>query len=251
MTMEELITINQLKDILQVDRLTVYRMLKDGRIRGVKVGRQWRVPRSEVTELVKGLPGLGPEIELRPSEILPVHCLQVIQDVFAEMVGVGSLTTDDSGEPLTFVSNPCEFCSLILEQPSGRAACVASWRKLARSQTDEPELTTCHAGLQYARAPIEQNGRRVGIQFAGQFNFGEPDETEEGHRVAELADAHGIDQEKLSRAAKSIHRLQPSDRARVGRWLARVAETFEIIAVERADLIGRLESIANLSNFEN
>lgn len=248
--MEELITINQLTEILQVDRLTVYRMLKDGRIRGVKVGRQWRVPRSEVAEMVRGERELEGPADLHPSEILPVHCLQVIQDVFAEMVDVGSLTTDVNGEPLTEISNSCEFCNLILDQPSGRAACVASWRKLANAKKDEPEFTACHAGLQYARARIEQDSQLIGAQFVGQFYFQDPDEDEQSQRVTSLAELHGIDEVKLQQAAEKLRRIEPRDKSRVSRWLSRVAETFEIIALERADLIGRLESIASLSSLE-
>lgn len=249
--MEELITINQLREILQVGRLTIYRMLKDGRIKGVKVGRQWRVPRSEVYELVKGRNELAEPAELHPSEVLPVHCLQTIQDVFAEMVDVGSLTAETNGEPLTEISNSCEFCNLILEQPSGRAACVASWRKLANTPKTDPEFTKCHAGLQYARARIELNSELIGVQIVGQFHFEDPNEEEARAQVAALAEQHGIDKEKLLQAAKRIRKLDPKDKPRVSRWLSRLAETFEIIGLERADLIGRLEHIATLSTFES
>ena len=249
--MEELITINQLTDILQVDRLTVYRMLKDGRIKGVKVGRQWRVPRSEVTELFQGAGDAEAAADLRPSEVLPVHCLQVIQDVFAEMVGLGSLTTDMYGEPLTGISNSCEFCNLIRETPSGREACVESWRTVVNAAGSQPEFIPCHAGLLYARANIEQNGKAIAAQIAGQFYVERPDEAEDQARVRQLADTHGIDPQQLMKAARRIRRLKRGELGRVGRWLARVAETFEVIALERADLIGRLEGIALLSNFED
>ena len=110
--MDELVTTKQVQNLLQVDRITVYRMLKDGRLSGVKVGSQWRVPRTELQELLLGERSLEvtPERELHPAEILPVHCLQVIQDVFAEMSNVGSLTADPEGQPLTEISNSCEFC---------------------------------------------------------------------------------------------------------------------------------------------
>jgi hypothetical protein len=91
----------------------------------------------------------------------------------------------------------------------------------------------------------------AGVQFAGQFYFEEPDEDEEQQRITALAQTHGIDEGTLLQAAESIHRLKPADRSRVGRWLARVAETFEVIALERAVLISRLESIATLSSFES
>ncbi|MCA9936705.1 MAG: helix-turn-helix domain-containing protein [Anaerolineales bacterium] len=50
--MDDLLTTKQVQDLLQVDRTTVYRMLKDGRITGVKVGQQWRFHRQEVENLL-------------------------------------------------------------------------------------------------------------------------------------------------------------------------------------------------------
>ena len=40
--MNDLLTTRQIEEILKVDRITIYRMLGDGRLRGFKVGGQWR-----------------------------------------------------------------------------------------------------------------------------------------------------------------------------------------------------------------
>ena len=41
--------------ILDLSRRTVYRMMRDGRITGVKMGRgPWRIPRESLTNLVQG-----------------------------------------------------------------------------------------------------------------------------------------------------------------------------------------------------
>ena len=45
--MAELLTTKQLEDLLKIDRITVYRMLNDGRLKCVKIGNQWRFPRNE------------------------------------------------------------------------------------------------------------------------------------------------------------------------------------------------------------
>jgi excisionase family DNA binding protein len=45
---DDLLTTRQLQDLLRVDRITIYRMLKDGRLRGFKVGGQWRLSRGEI-----------------------------------------------------------------------------------------------------------------------------------------------------------------------------------------------------------
>jgi len=251
--MDELITTKQVQDLLQVDRITVYRMLKDGRLSGVKVGSQWRVRRTELSDLLLGERSLevSPDQQLHPNEILPVHCLQVIQDVFAEMSNVGSLTTDPDGQPLTEISNSCEFCDLILQSPSGRQACIASWKRLAQTPKSDPDFTQCHAGLQYARGRIEFEDRLTGVQIAGQFYFSEPDKREERARIQTLAETHMLDPQRLHSAAQDIRILGREKQSQISKWLQKVANTFEIIAMERADLVGRLENIAAISSLGN
>lgn len=247
--MDELITINDVKEILKVDRLTVYRMLKDGRLKGVKVGRQWRIPVGEVSEIISGEVRAEPKRELRPDEVLPVHCIQTLQDVFAEIANVASITTQLDGQPLTQMSNSCEFCDLILASPKGSAACQQSWSELAAVPEAQSGFIRCHAGLQIGQAPIEQVGEQIGMQVVGQIYFTEPDPAEETQRVRQLAQAYDIDEDQLLAARPSIRRPPASERSRIRRWLDRIAETFEIIAMERADLLGRLENIAALTSF--
>jgi excisionase family DNA binding protein len=49
----DLLTIGQVAKYLQVSDSTVRRMLKDGRLRGTKLGVLWRIPRESVEELIR------------------------------------------------------------------------------------------------------------------------------------------------------------------------------------------------------
>lgn len=244
--MDELLTARQVQDFLQVDRTTIYRMLDDGRLIGIKVGQQWRFPRSAIESLMQGKPTA--KLQNAP-EVLPIHCLQPIQDVFAEVMGIGAVTTAPDGEPLTQISNSCRFCQLMLASESGRAACVASWHKLAQQRTITPRFVECHAGLQYARARIETGGALAATLVAGQFYADEPNAREETKRVHALAETHGIDEHELRAAARALQRLNEHKRSEIGRWLERVAQTFEQIGIERANLLARLKQIAAMSTF--
>ena len=242
--MTELLTTRQVQDLLQVDRITIYRMLKDGRLTGIKVGQQWRFPREEIEAFLGGGPGERESRPSHPGEVLPIHCLQVIQGVFAEILNVGSVTTDTEGEPITEISNSCEFCDLILSSPEGREGCVASWRRLARFPAGGPEFMRCHAGLQYARARIEVEGEQIALLIAGQFYHGSPDEQAEEERIRELAVKFDLDGEQLAVAARSIRVLGEENESQIGSWLVKVAQTFEDIGRERAELLSRLKQIA-------
>jgi len=245
--MEELLTTKQVLDRLQVDRTTIYRMLKDGRLQGVKVGQQWRFPRPEVEALLSGTSTSSRDTLRLSKDILPIHCLQSIQDVSAETVEIGAVITDTDGFPLTEVSNCCEFCNLILSSESGQQACIESWRKLARQTEKEPKFYTCHAGFQYARARIEADGVTPAMFIAGQFFASPPDPDVRQAQIQRLAEKHGLDAAELTAADRPQHVLSETTQAKISRWLQKLADTFAIISLERADMLDRLQRIANIS----
>lgn len=247
--MDDLLTTKELLDLLKIDRTTVYRMLNDGRLSGVKVGGQWRFPRKDVEALLSGK-AVEPDNPLVSAEILPVHCLEGIQSVFAEVASLGAVTTTPEGEPLTEISNSCAFCKLIQSSSSGKQACTDSWRELAHKPEHRTPFVSCHAGLQYARARIEIDGVYVAMLVAGQFHASVPDPDQEADRVLALATAHGLDATELAAAAQGLPVLSAKHRERIGSWLETVAGTFEMIGHERAELMQRLRRIAEMSAFD-
>jgi excisionase family DNA binding protein len=245
-----LLTAKQAQELLKLDRTTIYRMLKDGRLNGVKVGRQWRFYTSEVNDLLAGARRLGENEVPISVEILPLKCMQTVQDVFSEIAGVGAVTTDVDGQPLTHISNSCDFCKLILGTEEGRQACISSWRKLAEQKDAAPEFVACHAGLEYARAHIKVNGIMIAMIIAGQFYVVSPTSAEERNCFHRLAGTYSIDENLLAQAARQIPVLDSRKVPQLSNWLEKVAHTFEQIGSERADLMGRLRQIAEMSVFE-
>jgi len=98
----ELLTTNQLQDLLQIDRTTVYRMLKDGRLTGVKGGSRRRFDRSRVEAILNRRDRPAPQPHPVPRLVsCPQGACKAIQKVLAELAGVATLTTASTGEPLT------------------------------------------------------------------------------------------------------------------------------------------------------
>ena len=250
--MDNLLTAKQVQELLNVDRTTIYRMLKDGRLTGVKVGQHWRFSSSEVNDLLAGTVTVRTNEQQPPSleKALPLHCIQPVQDVFAEIAEVGAVTTDKGGNPVTHISNSCDFCKLILGSDEGRTACMESWRKLVSQEDASPEFTTCHAGLQYARARIEVQGELIAILVAGQFYVDAPEADEENQRIEALAQKYHISESLLKAASQQISTLNERKTQQISGWLERVAHTFEDISSERVNLIGRLRQIAEMSVIE-
>ncbi|MBC8331661.1 MAG: PocR ligand-binding domain-containing protein [Anaerolineae bacterium] len=245
-------TTKQVQELLQVDRTTIYRMINDGRLTGVKVGQQWRFARTEIQTILEGesTSGKANQPDVTP-EILPTHCVQVIQDVFAEVAEVGAITTHLNGDPITQSSNCTLFCQLIRATDSGNLACKASWQKLAATpEINADKFFTCHAGLQYSRAGIRVSEHISSILVAGQYYTQAPDPDEEAQRIHTLARKHGISPDALLEASAALPVLDPRLQQKIGRWLLRVAQTFGDIGRERAELMGRLQKIAEMSKFD-
>ena len=245
--MADLLTAKQLQDLLKIDRTTIYRMLTDGRLKGVKVGNQWRFPKDAVDAL---LSGVRPDDQEKPGvshQVLPINCIQPIQDVFADITQVSSLTTAPDGTPLTRLSSPCAFCSLILGSESGKEACITSWRKLATQPEVKPRFVTCHAGLHYARARVEIGDTLVAMFVAGQFYASAPDSTEEKERIRLLAATHGIDEGQLANAAREVPVVDARKEAQIGIWMEKIAGTFEHFGKERSEMMSRLRRIADIT----
>lgn len=248
--MEDLLTTRQVQELLQVDRTTIYRMRKDGRLSGVRVGQQWRFPRQEVDQLL-GLspqPSTTPKQAVSPREILPLNCVQSVQDVCAEIAEIGAVTTDLNGNALTRISNCGAFCRLILNSESGRRACQESWRKLVQGNNEQLRFVTCHAGLQYAHARIELNGENSAMIIAGQFYTTPHQQAARDPEIRELAAVHQVDADALVDASRELVFLDDRKKQEITRWLNKVAQAFEQIGKERADLMGRLKQIATMSN---
>jgi excisionase family DNA binding protein len=247
--LSNLITVRQLQELLKIDRITVYRMLNDGRLKGVKIGNQWRFPQNEIDRL------MGEERETAEPENtdealsdFPSDCVLKVQEIFAGIIGIGAITVTLRGDALTAPTFSNPFCKLMLSSSSGKQACQASWRKIAMRTTGEPPFQVCHAGLCYQRSIINLNDQPAAWLVAGQFYITAPDREKERERLEQLANKHDIPLSSLSDASLKIPVLKKYQQEQVQEWTPRVANTINSILCERSDLMNRLQRISDLSN---
>ncbi len=249
--MDDLLTTKQILDILKVDRITIYRMLQDGRIKGVKIGQRWRFQRNEVERILGGHQ-LSPE-PIQPKTDLsgfPAHCVQTIQDLFSEVGRVSALVIDPQGVPLTGISRPCRYCQVILQSLAGQAACRASWNEFAKKSSAGSRYFTCHAGIQYISAPIFDNETTTGYFLAGEFYWQAPDLQAEAGRSQRLATALSLEAETLTQAANTIPVIETDQHSQVEAWPAAAAHSVQTILKERIGFVERLQQIADLTKVQ-
>jgi excisionase family DNA binding protein len=250
---DDLLTTKQLQDLLQVDRITIYRMLGDGRLHGFKVGGQWRFSRQEIEawlqEQQSGMDGISSppaadEAAAPISHALPLSCIQAIQDVCAEALDIAAVTIDVDGSSLSNISNPCEYCRLILTREEGRRRCAADWR-----QVEDSRVHHCHAGLQCVSAPVQVGGRRVAVTAGCQFATEALDGTGQlwRARLPLVAAELGLAEQDLHSVVGSVRVVPEAHLPRISQLIVRVADTFSEIGQERFALLSRLQHIAEMS----
>ena len=263
---ERLLTTRDLQQILQVDRITVYRMLEAGELPGIKIGGQWRFPESAIQQWLEGVkarradpsacsvPALAgeqlsdeaPEPSIRLTDLVSTVCLQNVQDGFAEAVGVASLVIDLAGNPLTSISNVCAFCRLGRSSPEFRRRCSASWASLADVREEQPEVHLCHAGIGYAVAPVQLHGRRLGLVVGGQFWSRQPEPEHIAATARRLSAECGLPPTELEKAMESVPVFGEERVFLVTRLLATIAATVSEIGFQAYQVRLKLQQIAQI-----
>jgi excisionase family DNA binding protein len=235
-----------------VDRTTIYRMAESGRLPAVKVGGQWRFPRQQIDGWLRqrtAIPGPQPALEAMldgpAAEIFPLECVQLIQDTFAEALGVMVLLTDLDGQPITRPSNPCGLFSAAETSPVARQRCLALWASLASEPSMAPRFMESLLGLLCARGLV-----RVGSEIKAMLVLGgiapqhwPPSDQQLDRIAADLELAPDLVREHIDQ----VHRLDSQGQARVLPFVQRIADILAHIAQERLDLAGRLQRIAEIS----
>lgn len=251
--MANYLTTRQIQDILQVDRTTIYRMADSGRIPAVKVGNQWRFPQSQVETWLKRKSGavtsdldvVGPSGEHDVARLLPVECVQQIQDTFADALGVMIVVTDLQGRQLTRPSNPCGLFKLAESSPDAHRRCIEKWADMAREPSIHPVFVASPLGLLCARGLI-----RVGSELRAMLVVGGiapeswPPEVE---RMRSVADSLGLDHGDFAARANEVFVLNREEQRRLLPFVQRIADIVAHIVTERKELFDKLASISELS----
>lgn len=259
--MPEMLTAKDMQGLLHVDRSTIYRMAEAGQLPAVKVGKQWRFPGDLVSTWLhvqtdKDLTGWVNLSGLAASKgdlasngdlasTLPLDCVQLIQDAFAEALGVMLVVADLDGQPVTRVSNPCPLYHLLAESDGGHALCHDKWRELGQVPALEPRFMPGFGGLLCTRALVRMGNELKGMVVV--FGVAPPDWPPAAPAIQELANALGVPAERLQSALDSVFVLSPDEQRKVLVTVQRIADILAHIGSERLALLNRLASIAQLS----
>jgi excisionase family DNA binding protein len=188
----QLLSAEQVRQMLGVDRSTVYRMAETGRLPAVKIGRQWRFPTDQIESLLGAhrTDAPAPAAPGRRALMLSLRTAAPLVELAAQILGVMLVITDIDGDPVTGVVNPCPWFSAHSDDPGLLAECLADWKVLA----DDPDFD-----IRFRTGPLQFDCARAFIRLGPQLI---------GMLVAGGLDPSGND-------PRALHRLSPEGRERV------------------------------------
>ena len=203
--MEKYYTTKQVQELFNVDRITVYRMLQDGRLKGVKIGKHWRFPEKEIERMLGGEE--SGEAGNNGEQEYPVHCFQAIQDLFSSVSNKSALILDQQGNPVTEITGQCAFCKIIQSNASGKNACLKSWKEILQSGTVQNGTFTCHAGINYVGTSIVQQNEVQGMFLMGEVFLSDEAASHAKKLLPEIATKYDLDINVLQTAFYEIVKL--------------------------------------------
>jgi excisionase family DNA binding protein len=270
--MADLLTTREIQELLHVDRTTVYRMVENGRLPAIRVGKQWRFARPEIERWLQtqsqsaalnsdvpiasngnapitsiAAPAIAPASMQGKSlrDLLPLGCVQLIQDAFADILGVMMVVTDMQGQPVTQFSNPCGLFTALTQKPDLLIACMRTWRELAVNPAIAPRFLPNEMGLLCARGLIRVESELKGMVVISGIA---PDEWPPAPDVLRcLAERYGLNPALVQANAGAVYRLDHAAQERALHSVQRIADIFSHIAGDRNELCGRLQAIASLT----
>jgi len=255
--MTDLLTTHQVQDLLNIDRTTIYRMVQSGQLPAIRVGKQWRFDRAEIDRWMRAQAASGSmagatvhastPAEATPAlaDLMPLPSLQLVQDAFAEALGVMMVVTNMEGRPVTRVSNSCGLYDTVIGNAEAAARCIQGWQRLAGGLTLEPKFAPSDLGLLCARGLIRSGNELMGMVFLGGIA---PEEWPPSPEQIDAIAAHyGLDPVCVRTSVQAVHRLDRRGRERALGFVQRMADICSYMLEDWRGLHRRLQAIASLT----
>ena len=116
-------TVKELSEYLRLDRMTIYKMLKEGGIPASRIGRQWRFFRSDIDEWIRSL-RIGQQ-----TSVLVVETDLLARQMFEEELAADSfdVVLAVNGDEALSLASRRQFALVFLEL---KKATLATFRRL-------------------------------------------------------------------------------------------------------------------------
>ncbi len=244
------LTTRQLQELLQVDRLTIYRLLDAGDIPAFKIGRQWRFDSREIERWLNkrsdtqsaSSEQAEPTTRSQGIENLPLAGMQTIQDSFARVLGLRLAIVTKRAQPVTSPSNEQPLDQL-LQTTSARLDYLAVLIEAGQKNL-ELEEDGAIVGMLSQTLQLGQQG--VAWLCCGPFVYAE--RTEALHaNLDRMAQACDLPRELLYQALLKTRALNQAEREQFAALLTSLAVAIETLIAQEQAFRQHLQKIAALA----
>ncbi len=256
-----MLTARDVQELLQIDRSTVYRMADAGQLPAIKVGKQWRFPAEQFhswfqdqftrTAVPINHPlkpqSISPGQSRELGDLLSWEWLRIIQETFANLLGVMIVVTDIQGRPINQPTQPCGLFTAVRKQPDAMDKFIESWCGLTTAVDLTATFRLSHLGLLCARSLIAIGTELKGMVIAGcAAPYDWPPSPE---KINAIAGQFDMPPEQIRQHIQEVYYLDEIQKAQVLVTIPQIAALIAHIVDDRKQLIDRLEAIAGLSRF--
>jgi len=261
----ELLTTKEVEHLVQLNRVTIYRLIRDAGFPALKIGGQWRFPRQEVEHWLTNhgrvahtedsaeppAPAPVPGANLGPEELLRSLEITSLLQVFSSTVELSILVVSMNGE--TLVGCPGyqhPFCRFVHEVAQAQETCLAKRQlqlNLQQQQGTQP-LHDCISGLHYLQSPIWINQLQIGYIVMGPLVTDTTNPRQIEQSLQDFARQYDTDSDRLLEQFHMVKRFSNDQIRILTDLLSRVVSTMLEIVYRRADAVRRLNTIAQLAS---
>ncbi len=265
---DKLLTTKEVEQLVQLNRVTIYRLIRDAGFPALKVGGQWRFPRQKVehwltdhghvAEAESAAPRRPPG-HSSPARSPETACAELLSSIeissllkaFAATVELSIVVVDMNGA--TLVECPGyqhPFCTFVHAVDPAHEACLAR-RQVQTSLKKPPVAPTlfdCISGLHYLQTPIWIDRLQVGYILMGPLVTDAVDPVQVQRALEDCARQYNADSSLLLEQFRAVKRFSNDQIRLLTDLLSRVVSTMLEIGFRRADAVQRLNTIARLAS---
>ncbi len=245
--MSDLYTTNEVQQLLKVDRVTVYRMLNDGRLAGVKIGHQWRFKKDEVDKLLNNNGASAAPPELGDATHLPLSCYATIQNLVSDLSSLDTIITDLDGYTLTEPDIRSALNLEIIGKPGGLESNKFHWMAFAQQSLHGRQYFTAPTGVCYTSIMIQDGGAPAAVFLCGGYLDQQVPVETRLMRQRDISQTWNIPLDVVQDLYNALPIYGQAEKDRLDRWMKSILNAITSAQSERSHFIGRMNQIAHLT----
>lgn len=254
----ELLTTKEVENLVQLNRVTIYRLIREDGFPAVKLGNQWRFPREEVENWVaqKGrtlnktnaanMPAPQP---IQPLTLFHAPEVQSILTSFSTAIGVSIFIIDPQGNALTNATT-CgyPFCQRIQESQHHDSTLCWQNQPQPHTMTPEHQVSQCVSGMSYLRTTIQFTNTPIAYAFMGPINTQTHDEHDIRTQIHAFSQSSGLEAQAILEHIQNVTFFSDSQIQILADLFTQVIESMLQMVATRQRNTRRLQAIANMAS---